>query len=506
MIRKIKDPRFLLIYSALQFAPEEQAKPDGSLSLAYLASALRNAAYEVRILDVSVGNEKDTLEDGFRNTSALSTGLIRVGISHERIAQEVAEADVIGVSSIFTPQTKMVFEVFKLIKEIDPDKLLITGGVNARNLRDRFFEAGVDIIFLSESELAILDLADCIRGRRDLSDVPGIAYQDDTGREIVNPTSRIVTQLDELPIPAWDLLPLDKYWTISRPHGGQFPEGERIQYASLQTSRGCPFQCLYCHISKETEDSIFGNVATWRPHSIDRVLEELHILKDLGAQYIFFEDDSLFAKKSRAYTLFREVAKLGLKLADVNGINIVHLLRNYAGRLGIDYEFVETLAEAGFKWLTLPFESGNQRLVAQYSSSKWNLEKTDTGELIRACSDAGIKTVGNYMIGYPDETLKEIHTTILMAKRNVEQGLNHALFFDVMPFPGTMMYDTVIANGQLDPDFDPDSMKWTKSILKNTPVSAEALEGMRQLAWLTVNRSEFVDYKIGHRVTELSKA
>ena len=200
------------------------------------------------------------------------------------------------------------------------------------------------------------------------------------------------------------------------------------------------------------------------------------------------------------------MAKLGLKLADVNGINIVHLLRNSAGRLGIDYEFVETLAEAGFKWLTLPFESGNQRLVVQYSSSKWNLEKTDTGELIRACSDAGIKTVGNYMIGYPDETLKEIHTTILMAKRNVEQGLNHALFFDVMPFPGTMMYDTVIANGQLDPDFDPDSMKWTKSILKNTPVSAEALEGMRQLAWLTVNRSEFVDYKIGHRVTELSKA
>ena len=55
--------------------------------------------------------------------------------------------------------------------------------------------------------------------------------------------------------------------------------------------------------------------------------------------------------------------------------------------------------------------------------------------------------------------------------------------------------------GMIDPDFDTDIMKWTKSSLKNTPVSPEALEYMRQLAWLTVNRREFVDYKIGMRVT-----
>ena len=72
-----------------------------------------------------------------------------------------------------------------------------------------------------------------------------------------------------------------------------------------------------------------------------------------------------------------------------------------------------------------------------------------------------------------------------------------------MPFPGSALFDEVIANGQLDRNFDPDGMKWTRSILNHGPVSGEALEGMRQLAWLTVNRLEYVDYKLGHRVMHL---
>jgi hypothetical protein len=72
--------------------------------------------------------------------------------------------------------------------------------------------------------------------------------------------------------------------------------------------------------------------------------------------------------------------------------------------------------------------------------------------------------------------------------------------FAVVPFPGTALYDMVIRSGQLDPEFDTDQMKWTKSILKGLAVPADTLEHLRQLAWLTINRSEFVDYKINMRV------
>jgi anaerobic magnesium-protoporphyrin IX monomethyl ester cyclase len=498
---RVPHPSFLLMYSALQFAPEEMAKPDGSLSLPYVAGALLKAGYPVKILDCSVGDDEDLLEDTFFRSRVLPSGLLRVGMPRERIAKKIADFDVIGLSSIFTTQTTMVLDLIRLAKEVDPNKLVIAGGVNSRNLRTRFFDAGADLIVLSEAETTIVQIAEALRGKRNLSDVEGIAFRDNCGKEVVNPMVTIINDLDQLPIPAWHLLPLDKYWDISRPHGGEFPEGKRLRYASLQTSRGCPFQCLYCHISKEEQGTPFGELGKYRMKSIGRVLEELSILASLGVEYVFFEDDSLFAKKKRAYELFQFVREMGLQLADVNGINLCHLQKNFGGTLGIDFEFIDVLAAAGFNFLTLPFESASQRLIDKYSTAKWNVKNTDIKSLLQALGKAGIKGAGNYMIGYPDETAGEVYNTVLMAKQHVEQGLNHALLFGVVPFPGSLLFDMVIRNGQLDSDFDTDHMKWTKSILKNLAIPAETLEHIRQLAWLTVNRSEFVNYKINMRVT-----
>ncbi len=496
---RIDTPRFLLMYSPLQFGPEEMAKPDGSLSLPYVAGALRRAHYDVRIVDVSVGNERDDVQDTFFTTTQLPSGLIRCGMSRERIEQEIADADVIGISSIFTTQTSMVFELIGMVKDFDPNKLVIAGGVNARNLRDRFYRAGADIIMTGEAELTVLELADAIRGKKELRDVRGIAYLED-GKEIVTGPGRVINHLDELPFPAWDLLPLDKYWHISRPHGGEFERGERIQYASLQSTRGCPFHCKYCHISKEDPDGETGGIGKFRLKSVERTLEELQTLRDLGAEYVFFEDDSLLAKKKRAMRLFKEAGKMGLKLADVNGVNIVHLLKNDGTKLVVDVEFLEVIAEAGFKWFHLPFESGNQRLLDQYSTSKWTIESTPMEDLIKRCNDAGISVAGNYIIGYPDETIDEVYNTVMMAKRHIDQGLNHAAIFALVPFPGTEVYDQVLASGQLDPNFNTDQMKWTKSMLEGLCMPAESLEYLRQMAWLTVNRTEWVEYKIGQRV------
>ena len=181
-------------------------------------------------------------------------------------------------------------------------------------------------------------------------------------------------------------------------------------------------------------------------------------------------------------------------------INIAHLQRNNGGTLGVDHEFIEVLAAAGFNFLTLPFESSSQRLLDKYSTSKWRVETTNTEQLLKSLETHNVRAAGNYMIGYPDETEMEIQSTILMAKRHIEEGLNHALFFSVVPFPGSALFDMVIANGQLDANFDPDTMRWTKSILSNLAMPAESLERIRQLAWLTVNRSDYVNYKIRQRV------
>ena len=102
----------------------------------------------------------------------------------------------------------------------------------------------------------------------------------------------------------------------------------------------------------------------------------------------------------------------------------------------------------------------------------------------------GIRVAGNYMIGYPDETMEEIQNTINYAKERMEDGLDASNFFLVMPLPGTPMFDEAIKNGNLPEDFTPDRMHWQKANMINTPVPPEELERMRDEAWLTINKKK----------------
>ena len=267
--RRIKDPRFLLVFPPLQFAAGEMIRPDGTLALAYLDAALTTAGFASRILDMSIGTAQDRLEDTFYRTTTLASGMVRVGMSPERILEEVRDIDVVAVTSIFTQQTSRCFEVSDLIRQAYPDKLLIAGGVNARSLTRHFLDHGFDAVFLSEGERAIVDFArllDC--GTPALSEISGIAFRQD-GRTMVNPTRHLTVDLDEYPMPAWDKLPNERYWEISRIWGGKegwMDGAPRPKYAAVLTSRGCPFRCTYCHISKERGEET-GDIATLRLHS-----------------------------------------------------------------------------------------------------------------------------------------------------------------------------------------------------------------------------------------------
>jgi radical SAM superfamily enzyme YgiQ (UPF0313 family) len=492
-----KAPRFLLLYPPLQFAANEVAKPDGSLSLAYLAGALREAGYDVTVLDCTVGFDGSPLADSFDNISDLPNGLRRVGMAPEAILRVAEQYDVVGITSIFTPQTTPCLDLVRQLRARFPDKLILAGGVNARSMRSRFYAAGVDLIAMGDAEGTIVRIARALEGFEPLPEIAGIAFMGEGGIEHVNPVREVLYDLDKLPIPAWDLLPLQQYWAISRPHGGHFEPGKTVRYASLQTSRGCPFHCAYCHISREQAGSEHGHLGAFRAKSVERVYREFEILKGLGVEHVFIEDDSLFAKKKRAFEIFGTLRGMGLNLLDVNGINLCHLHRGMQGTAEqqVDYELIDVLAQAGFTSVALPFESASQRILDRYASSKWKIADTNTANLIGAFNAAGIRTSGNYMIGYPDESVEEIFQTIMMAKRNVEEGLDYALFFAVVPFPGSQLFQTAIRDGHIKEDFDPDEMRWTKSIMQNLKVDPTALEHIRQLAWLLVNRPQFVRYK-----------
>ena len=311
----------------------------------------------------------------------------------------------------------------------------------------------------------------------------------------------IIWNLDELPMPAWDLLPNERYWEIRRPHGGHFKDDEELKYVSMMTSLGCPFACSYCHIAHETKGSMAGEIGRFRIKSDERVLEELVHLRDvIGAKQVFVEDDSIFGMKRRAIKMLKKIIGVGLEILDVNGVNVIHLTKK--GKP--DIEVIELLAAAGFRDIVLPFESANHRIVKKWCSNKWKVEDFDVENLVKEIKRVGMRVAANYMVGFPDETEKEIKETIDFAKQNMSYGLDASNFFLVMPLPGTPMFDEVMRNGQLPKDYNIDRMQWTKANMINTSIPPDKLEELRQKAWEDCNLSDHIKNRKNWQISDMN--
>jgi len=300
----MKAQKVLLLYPPSQLMAIETPRPDGSLGPLYLAGALEARSIEVDVLDAAVGSAEDRLEDTFLRPVMQPNGLIRVGMTLDRIRDYVAKGGytIVGINSNFTAQTRMVLEVAQVVKEVDPNILVIAGGVNARNVPHRLLKNGmVDVICTTEGENIICDIIE--RHARGVSwkDIGGIIYgmHGSYITNAVKPES-IVAVMDNLPFPAWHKLPFEKYGQISSPHGAI--GGETHRYAPLMTSRGCPFECTYCYISLEKVAEV--DIGSPRYKSFERVMHEVAILKSLGVDKIYIEDDSLLAKKARVRQIF----------------------------------------------------------------------------------------------------------------------------------------------------------------------------------------------------------
>ena len=492
----MKEIKVLLLYPPEQAWQGTMVKPNGSLAYPYLGGALRDIGVEVYVYDACVGNEKDNLNDFFKKSKQLSSGMIRTGVSNERILEIVKDYDAVGMTSIFSQQETQVLNCAKLIKKNYPKKLLYSGGVNAKARFINFFSAGFDINCTSESESTIQQIAKILqKGSTDFSSVGKIYFKTKEGKIVDNSGfGEIVWDLDKLPIPAWDLLPNERYWKIGRPHGGQIKPGAKLKYASMMTSRGCPFACSYCHIAEETADSKSGPIGRFRIKSEERVKHELNVLKnEIGAKQVFIEDDSIFGMKRRAIRLLKSIIGYGLDLMDVNGINMIHLVKKSKkpGWMIPDEEVIELLAEVGFKDIVLPFESANLRIIKKWCSNKLALDRFDPKELIKTIKKYKINVGTNYMIGFPDETRKEIENTVSFAKKMKESGLDHSNFYLVMPVPGTPIFDYCTKKGHLPVDYNPDKFQWTKANLLNTEVPPDELELIRDKAWNDCNHEQF---------------
>ncbi|MCX5859542.1 MAG: radical SAM protein, partial [Proteobacteria bacterium] len=237
------------------------------------------------------------------------------------------------------------------------------------------------------------------------------------GTVVINPPRPAINDLDSLPFPAWDLIDLKKYFRV--PRSGMVKQGK---HASIFTSRGCPFQCIYCH-------GLFGG--KFRARSPRHVWEEMELLrKGYGIEEFQVDDDCFNFNRKRVENFCDLILSKNIPLRFIfpNGLR---------GDL-LDREILEKLQAMGTYYAAMAVETTSPRLQ-ELIGKRLDLKKVQ--ESVRECRRLGITTLGFFMFGFPTETKEEAMMTIDWA---VKSEFDIADFFILNPFKGTEVYKNYV--------------------------------------------------------------
>lgn len=329
------------------------------------------------------------------------------------------EADVVGLSAM-TAHAYLLNPIIRAVRAVRPNALIVIGGAHASALGVLALDSiEADAAVLGEGEITFERLIHARFDGGDLSTIPGLVWRADDGTVTANPGApEPIEDLDMLPMPAYDLIDLPKYWH----HQTMAPIFWR-KYISLLTSRGCPYQCIFCH-------NIFGKRI--RNHSAERVVEEMTWFhRQYGVRDFEIIDDTFNLDGGRVIRISDLLRSHGLrfKLTIPNGIR-ADILRQ---------EHVDALADAGLYQCSIALESGSPRI------QKFIQKNIHIPRFLRAVEMMEQRRIFMHtycMQGFPTETEEELQQTIDVA---CEAKTHTTSFFTVTPFPGTPLYDMVLA-------------------------------------------------------------
>ena len=371
-----------------------QIIPD--LGLMYLAATAREAGMDVVIKDLR--KDRWPLERLSEYVSINSPKIIGIKCYSHEIA---------GIA-------KMV----RALRIVCPQALFLLGGPHASSDPEgALAQTGVDYVFIGEAESSLKAFLAWFRsGLTGLppESIAGIAFRTSSGMAVRK--NEFAPDLDQLPMPAWDLLPPSEYPDEAT---GIFVPGFPI--APMMLSRGCPFRCAYCGARKVMGERI-------RYRSPRHILAEIDYLSDRYRISNFsFLDDNYTCNREKAAEMFTVLAarKPRIAFSFPNGVRAETL----------DAELLKLMERAGCYSLALGIESGSDATLARMRKGQTRLEVEEAVALIRRTTS--IRITGFFILGYPGETLEDVEETIRFAHR---LPIHHPHFCLFTPLPGTPVY------------------------------------------------------------------
>jgi anaerobic magnesium-protoporphyrin IX monomethyl ester cyclase len=362
-----------------------------SLGLLHLAAEVRQHGFEPSIIESDV------------------FGLSADAVAARVIAQNPAY---VGIS-LFTVGVWSAAAIARALKRARPETVVIVGGPHVssmgRETMQRFRE--FDYAVVGEGERILVDLLTALESGGKLLNVPGIIFRDGPFLQ-VTPGQPVHRLLDDLPMPAWDLLP--DFPGAYKPAIYDFPRGP---VATIAASRGCPFHCRFC------DTSTFGSSV--RHYSPRRVFEMMRHLHDAyGVRHIQFVDDLFLASRLRVTELCQLLLDNGLKMT-------------WSCTARVDTVKPDVLAlmkKAGCWEISFGLETGSDELLQKMDKAA-RVDKSE--QAVNWTAAAGIRTKGLFMLGYPGENRETIQLTKDFVRRLPMTIMNLTKF---TPYPGSPVY------------------------------------------------------------------
>lgn len=397
--------------------------------------------------------------------------------------------DVMGTTVLMDQLCDAGHMVTKITKEVNPDTITVLGGVYATmNPNRAVADENLDYVVVGEGEYVFPAMMKFFQGKE--KDLPpkGIMYKKD-GKIVFNGRSDFVTDMDSLPIPAWDLIDFPAYSDhVAREFSPDSPRD--LPYVRLYTSRGCPFTCSFCQVPK-----IAGHVV--RRQSATRVIDELELItKKFGIKSFMNSDDNFLAtgkENLREFLHGLRDRKLGLTWI-FEDVGVMHLTK----------EKIDWLADSGCNYMGFAIETGVERISKDLIAGK-PLKKQHSIEMMEYAKSKGIFCSSNFIVGFPTETWDEIRETIAFAEKlNADYTRIHIL----VPLKGTKMFEMVENEGLLNERYDHFNQKatWKAGTIESRNYTSNDLTILKAMEW---DRLNFTDPKKREkickwlRVTEL---
>jgi radical SAM superfamily enzyme YgiQ (UPF0313 family) len=346
------------------------------------------------------------------------------------------------VTNVTAPTLKNDLTATFLAKSIGATTIAIGSHVTPMAIETLTDYPSLDVVVRHEPEYTLREIVQKIDAGETLHGVQGTVFRHQ-GELVINQDRPFIPDLDDLPMPLYHKLPLDKY-RIPMIKG---------PYCFVVTSRGCPAGCRFCikHVMWQN---------TVRSHSPERILAEMKMLASLGVTNIHFYADLFTVDRQVVIDLCKLIVEDGTKFRLTSNSRVDF----------IDEEMLTWMAKAGFWMISWGLESGSEDVLKRMRKG---IKFEKTRKALETSSRLGIKNWGYFIIGMPGETVESIDQTIEFAK---SLPLTLALFHIAVPYPGTPFYYEAVQNGWINATRWEDLDMDRSTVLDYPDLSAEELE------------------------------